>query len=295
MVVNSKTPKVSIIIPTFNRGNRLRICLQSIKNQSFKDFEVIVCDDGSTDNTSDIINEFNEFLNINYIWDVNFGGPARPRNNGLKEAKGEIIAFLDSDDWWYPNKLEISIKHLIDCDMVHHNLDIYTSISNRIGVAKGRSLVGDHFKDLLINGNAIVNSSVLIRKSIIDKVGEFTEDKNLIAVEDFDYWIRVVRETNRIKYLNQNLGRYNVEDNISYSPNQIERQQRILEKYFPDLNDLDKKQALSKHFFNTARLYHTLGFYSDAKVYYKKVIISSNAKNSLKSCLGLFMCFFRIK
>lgn len=293
--MNSKTPKVSVIIPTYNRGDHLRICLKSIQEQSYRNFEVIICDDGSTDNTRNVIKEFNEHLNINYIQDVNFGGPARPRNNGIKVATGEIIAFLDSDDWWYPNKLEVSLKNLIGYDLVHHNLDIYTNTSNRIGVAKGRALAGNQFKDLLINGNGIVNSSVLIRKDIIDIVGEFTEDKNLIAVEDFDYWIRVVKATNRIKYINQSFGGYWVGDNISYSPKQIERQQRILDKHFSDLNDNDKKQALLMHFFNAARLYHTLGLYSDAKIYYKKVLKSFNLKNSLKSCLGLFMCYFRIK
>lgn len=293
--MNSIIPKVSIIIPTYNRGDQLRICLKSLQEQSFKNFEVLVCDDGSTDNTFTVVEEFKDILNINYIKDTNFGGPAKPRNNGLKQAKGEIVAFLDSDDWWYPNKLEVSVPYLSDYDLVYHDLDIYKSIEKPNGVAKGRVLSGNIAKDLLLNGNGIINSSVIIRKSIADLVGEITEDKNLIAVEDFDYWIRAAKVTDRFKYISQSLGAYWEGENISYSTKQIDRAKSLLDKYMPELSADEQSSAISLHHFSSARMYHTLGFFSEAKKSYLKALHTSNLSRIFKAVSGYLMCCFRIK
>ena len=92
-------PKVSIIIPTYNRANLLPRAINSVLNQTFKDFELIIVDDGSTDNTRKVVKEFEEKdSRIKYIWQENFGGPAKPTNTGLKISKGKYIAFLDSDN-----------------------------------------------------------------------------------------------------------------------------------------------------------------------------------------------------
>lgn len=293
--MNSIAPKVSVIIPTYNRGNQLRICLKSLQEQSFKNFEVIVCDDGSTDNTAAVIEEFKDLLDLKYIQDVNFGGPARPRNNGLKEAKGEIIAFLDSDDWWYPNKLEVSLQYLPEYDLVHHDLDIYTNIVKSEGVAKGRVLTGNMAKDLVLNGNGIVNSSVLVKRSIVDIVGELTEDKRLIAVEDFDYWIRTAKVTDKIKYIDQSFGGYWVGENISYSVKQIDRSKCLLDKYLGDLSENEQKSAISLHDFTSARMYHYLAMYPEAAESYIKALRTNNLSRKVKSVLGYLMCRFKIK
>lgn len=288
-------PKVSVIIPTYNRGNQLRICLKSLQKQSFKNFETIVCDDGSTDNTFEIIKEFKDLPGLKYIRENNFGGPARPRNNGLKEAKGENIAFLDSDDWWYPNKLEVSLNYLSDYDLIYHDLDIYTNEKVSNGVAKGRILKGDIVKDLILNGNGIINSSVVIRKSIVDLVGEITEDKKLIAVEDYDYWIRVARTTNRFKYINKSLGGYRVGENISYSTKQIDKSKALLKKYIHELTPEEQRTAISFQQFNASRLYHSLALYPQAKASYLKSMHTNNLQRKVKSLLGYVMCVLKIK
>lgn len=293
--MNNDAPKVSVIIPTYNRGNQLRICLKSLQQQTFKNFEVIVCDDGSVDNTPDVINEFKDLLDLKYIQDANFGGPARPRNNGIKIAKGEIIAFLDSDDWWYPNKLEASLEYLPEYDLVHHDLDIYMNTEKSEGVAKGRDLKGNFAKDLIVNGNGVVNSSVLIKRSIVDIVGEITEDKRLIAVEDFDYWIRVAKVTNKFKYINKSLGAYWVGENISYSVKQIDRAKCLLDKYLGDLTKDEKKIALSLHDFTSARMYHYLEMYPEASASYLKALKTNNPVRIVKSAIGYLMSQFKIK
>jgi len=103
--------KVSVIIPTYNREQLLKRAIQSVLNQTFRDFEIIVVDDGSTDNTKEIIDSFTSDK-IKYIYESNSGGAARPKNTGIKNAQGKYIAVLDSDDEWLPQKLEKQIELL---------------------------------------------------------------------------------------------------------------------------------------------------------------------------------------
>ncbi len=292
--MNSIRPKVSVIIPTYNRADQLRICLKSLQEQSLKNFEVIVCDDGSTDNTNEIVDEFKDLLDLIYIQDINFGGPARPRNNGLKQAKGEIIAFLDSDDWWYPYKLENSLKYFDDYDVVYHNLNKYERINKSHGVLRGRSLKGDFAKDLIINGNAIPNSSVLVRKEIIDIVGEITEDKNLIAVEDSDYWIRIAQVTKRFKFINDSFGAYWQGDNISVSEKQILRESALFNKHKYLLDSDETVYAMRLLALRKARIFHKLNKFDDAKNEYLISFELSSFLVKLKSFVGLILCLFKI-
>jgi glycosyltransferase involved in cell wall biosynthesis len=295
MPMNNVRPKVSIIIPTYNRGENLRICLNSLVEQTYKNFEVIICDDGSTDDTKNVIQDFVSKLDVVYDYDINWGGPARPRNRGIRISKGDFIAFLDSDDWWYPNKLEVCLPYLSDYDLVYHDLDIYNSTGKSNGVAKGRVLIGNISRDLVVNGNGINNSSVLIKKSIVNLTGEITEDTNLVAVEDFDYWIRIAKVTDRFKYINQSLGAYWEGENISYSTKQIERAKSLLDKYISELSVEDQKLAILAHHFNSARIFHNLGFYAEAKKSYLEALDMYSLVGTFKGIVGYIMCCFKIK
>ena len=115
-------PLISVIIPTYNRNESLKRCIQSVIFQTYQNFEILVMDDGSTDGTKEIVTDFND-PRIIYEWDDNWGGPAKPRNRGIKKSSGEFIAFLDSDDWWLPKKLEESVVVLEKgSDLVYHQL-----------------------------------------------------------------------------------------------------------------------------------------------------------------------------
>ncbi len=204
----------SVIIPTYNRAERLRLTLESLFKQTYKNFEVLVCDDGSTDNTAEVVESFKNKLEIIYIWEENWGGPARPRNNGIKAAKGEWICFLDSDDWWYPEKLETCLPFLENNDLIYHDLVVSKGSMISTDIIKGRDLVaGNVFLDLLVKRNGIANSSVVVRKELIEQVGYLSEDKMLIAVEDFDLWLRISQITNRFYHVSACLGVYTVGSN----------------------------------------------------------------------------------
>src|ERR1044072_1794023 len=110
---NSDSPKplVSVIIPTYNSARFLAESIQSVLGQSFRDFELIVIDDGSTDNTEAVVAAFPEALR--YVKKAN-GGPAAARNFGIREARGDFIAFLDADDFWMSDKLALQVAHFND-------------------------------------------------------------------------------------------------------------------------------------------------------------------------------------
>lgn len=198
----------SIIIPTFNRSIDLKRALTSLKYQLYKYFEVLVCDDGSTDNTPEVVAAFSNDLNIEYIKIVNSGRPAIPRNLGITQAKGKYIAFLDSDDWWHENKLQLAFECLENgADLVYSDFYKAKSLTEK-EMVRVRDLKTNITTDLLKNGNAICNSTVVVRKYILDKVGFFNEGHEYIAWEDFDLWLRISKITNRFVHINQPLVYY---------------------------------------------------------------------------------------
>jgi len=198
----------SVIIPTYNRSFDLKRALTSLIYQSYKSFEVLICDDGSTDNTHEVVTSFSEDLCIKYIKIANSGRPAIPRNLGITQAKGKYIAFLDSDDWWHENKLLLAFECLENgADLVYSDFYKVISLTEK-EIVRVRDLKTNITTDLLKNGNAICNSTVVVRKSILDKVGFFNEGHEYIAWEDFDLWLRISKITNRFVHINQPLVYY---------------------------------------------------------------------------------------
>ena len=120
-------PKFSVVIPTYNRARDIPRCLDSLVLQELQDFEVLICDDGSTDDTASVVENYSHLLDITYSYGENSGGPARPRNRGISLANAPYIAFLDSDDWWAPAKLRLSLEALnAGADVVSHDLYLVT-------------------------------------------------------------------------------------------------------------------------------------------------------------------------
>jgi glycosyltransferase involved in cell wall biosynthesis len=293
-MVNNSEPFFSIVIPTFNHAHLLGRCIDSLLKQTYKNWEAIIVNNFSEDNTIEVVKTYND-SRILLINNANGGVIAVSRNKGLSEAKGDWVCFLDSDDWWYPNKLETTLKYLANYDLIYHDLDIYTEPHKIHGVAKSRALKGEIAKDLIINGNGVVNSSVVIKKTIVDQIGEISTDKRLIAVEDNDYWIRAAKVTNRFKYINESLGGYWVGENLSYSAKQIDREKALFEKYLPELSAEERKAAVSLQLFNAGRLYHILGLFPEAKESYLKALCTNNLNRMFKSLSGYVMCVFRVK
>jgi glycosyltransferase involved in cell wall biosynthesis len=282
-------PIFSVIIPTYNRSMRLRKALNSLVSQTFKNFEVIICDDGSIDNTKEVVDEFKSLLVIKYLWNQNWGGPARPRNIGIANSSGQWICFLDSDDWWYPQKLEICLKYIENYDLLYHVVDIFSAKTNNFTRKKfGRYLGPNPFKELIIYGNGIANSSVVVKKSICLEIGEISEEVSLVSVEDYDYWLRVCQKTSKLKFINDPMSAYFWDDssNISQiSINRIDKEITIFNKYLNYLTSKDQKKAKLIFNYKIGRYYGVLGDFCNARKYLNSSMKSSDSLIKLKSII----------
>jgi len=170
--------------------------------------EVIIIDNHSVDNTRDIVSNFQFLKRISFFLIENFGAIGKSRNLGITQAKGKYIAFLDSDDWWHENKLQLAFECLENgADLVYSDFYKVKSLTEK-EIVSVRDLKTNITTDLLKNGNPICNSSVVVRKSILDEVGFFNEGQEYIAWEDFDLWLRMSNITNRFVHINQPLVYY---------------------------------------------------------------------------------------
>ena len=182
------TPKISVIIPTYNRANYLVEAINSVLYQTFRDFELIVVNDGSSDNTEEILNKY--VGKIKYFYQGN-NGVSAARNKGINNSEGEFICFLDSDDLWEKKKLEKQI------DYFNKNVDAKICYTDEIWIRKGirvnqmkkhRKYSGDIFK-MSLPLCIISASSIMIKKEVFSKVGFF--DEALQVCEDYDLWLRI--------------------------------------------------------------------------------------------------------
>lgn len=185
---------VSIVIPCFNSQATIRKVLESVVNQTYKDYEIIIVDDGSSDNTKSVIEIFFKDKNIKhkYIYQQN-SGPSSARNKGVKNSIGEYVAFLDSDDEWHPQKLELTVKILEDerVDILGHG---YTFINNFDKEYLSINIDKITFYRLLLK-NFAVTPSIIIRRS---KFQFF--DETMRYTEDHELWLRM-SVSNTVYYL----------------------------------------------------------------------------------------------
>jgi glycosyltransferase involved in cell wall biosynthesis len=180
-------PTVSVIIPTFNRAGMLKQAVESVLAQDFKDFELIVVDDGSTDNTSATLRSYP----IVSVVQQPHTGVSAARNTGIKTATGSLIAFLDSDDLWLPKKLSIQSAFFQNHPdaLICQTEEIWMRNGKRVNPKKRHKkrsgIIFEHAVALCL----VSPSAVMMRKDLFDMVGLF--DENLPACEDYDLWLRI--------------------------------------------------------------------------------------------------------
>jgi glycosyltransferase involved in cell wall biosynthesis len=188
-------PLVSIIIPTFNRAHTIERALCSVTEQSLQDFEIIVVDDASTDETDAVIKRFND-PRIKYLRheENRFAGAAR--NTGMAAATGKYIAFLDSDDAWLPEKLERQVGLLegadndCGCSYTGAIINIESGLVNQTTYRP--SWHGDALKDYLLEKFPIWTPTFLFKSELLQQVGPF--DTSLVRGEDVDFYLRMLQQ-----------------------------------------------------------------------------------------------------
>jgi glycosyltransferase involved in cell wall biosynthesis len=181
-------PKVSIIIPTYNRAHTISSALDSLINQPVDDLEILVVDDGSTDNTRDVLSDYPQ---VHYVFQQN-AGVSRARNTGLKLCSGETIAFLDSDDIVFPNKFSHQLS-LLDqdptLDIVYSGWQILAEDGRTVQTEYHPLPNEDPLTKMVEDGYFFPIHSALMRRHCYERVGGF--DESLPAFEDPDFWIRM--------------------------------------------------------------------------------------------------------
>lgn len=198
--ISNKKEIVSVIIAVYNGELTLAGTINSLLSQTYKNLEIILVDDGSTDNSAAVIKGFND-ERIKYFFQKNTGSPVAPRNKGIKESSGKFIAFCDQDDVWYPEKLEKQLETYQKCEN-KKSIGIIITSANLID-EKGKIInqnptpfegflsQKEAFKKLL-GGDFITACSVLVPKKIINEIGFL--DEALKGVDDYDLWLRITQK-----------------------------------------------------------------------------------------------------
>lgn len=210
-------PLVSVIIPTYNRAQLLRETIGSVLSQTLQDFEIIVVDNMSLDETESYVTHLDD-PRIRYFRNPNNGVIAVNRNLGIKHAKGKYVAFCDDDDLWMPEKLQRQIE------IMENDTEVGLCYSNGYTFRGGeiihermarKRVFSEHFRHLLWE-NCIPSSSVIVTKQILEKTGLMDEQPDLVAVEDYEMWLRIAY-VSKLAYVDEVLIKYRLHNNVSGS------------------------------------------------------------------------------
>ena len=198
-MVEGMSPLVSVLMPAFNAGRYLAESVESVRGQTFEDWELVVVDDGSSDDTGEIARRCAAAdARVRYVRRPN-GGQAAARNTGLGEARAPLVAFLDADDLWLPGKLaaQLAVMEETGADLVYTDGYIFSEDGaappgERFHILPGEARGVEMFRTLFTL-NRIGTLSVLVKREALDAVGLFDEDRAYQNSEDYDLWLRLAR------------------------------------------------------------------------------------------------------
>tara|TARA_Y100001970_G_C14187151_1_gene833237 strand:+ start:81 stop:947 length:867 start_codon:yes stop_codon:yes gene_type:complete len=288
-------------MPSYNHSKFIGKALKSVLDQSYQNWEAIIIDNQSTDETDKILGMFND-TRFKYFKINNNGIIAKSRNLGIKLAKGEWIAFLDSDDWWTSDKLEVCLKNNNndDVDFIYHDLVVEydkPKFNLHKKSLKGRKLNKPILKDLLVGGisagNAIGNSSAIVRKKILNQIGGISENKDLVASEDYNTWLRIAQITDKFKYINQKLGYYLIHNLSSQKRDLSIPHRHAIIEFMGLLNDQQKLNFEVKLKYMSGN-YNTLeNNFNKAKKDFMFVFKNGDINFKVRSLLKLFLIMFK--
>lgn len=230
---------ITVVIPTYNRCVELARALDSLVAQTDADFDVIVCDDGSTEDIKAVTQAYTDRLRLQLLRIDNSGGPARPRNVAVAAAHTNWVSFLDSDDWWKPQRMarvRASLENGVD--VVYHQLTVHRADASPSKKPLHGSLLGEPLRsaDPLIHmirfGNPLPTSAITVRRELMIAIGGFDESQALASVEDFDAWLRLASQGASILLIPEPLGWYWVgsEQISTFGPRQYERQGNLFRR-----------------------------------------------------------------
>lgn len=235
---------ISVIIPAYQAAPTIRTAFESIRDQTFRDYEVLITDDGSNDNTLEICKKYaNEHPEMRILSaSIRHAGVAAARNDAIARAKGEFVSFLDSDDRWKPEKLE-RVAALISsdpqADLIYHDVMMVTPSGQSWKEISGPP-PPDPYRHLLLENNILATTSVTVRRSRLSTTGGFDCNPDFEICEDYELWVRLARSRARFAYIPEILAEINRVDGslssntIRHMTNSLNVRRYCLQRAFDD-------------------------------------------------------------
>jgi glycosyltransferase involved in cell wall biosynthesis len=276
-------PRFSVVIPTYNQAQYLAKAIQSVLVQTYQDFEIIIVNNYSTDETVSVVNSFND-RRIKLLHYHNQGVIGAARNQGIEASRGEYVAFLDSDDVWYLEKLE-KVKAVLqrcpEVDVIGHGIYQKRQDGQVIKPSYAGGYTGPLYEHLLFVGNACYLSATVVKRSVLQDVGMFSESARFVGVEDYDLWLKLAHSGYKFYFMPDLLGENLVRlDSVS---SRVDDQYRnaiaAIEHHYR--HDLTRKTVSSKLrlikriaplYYSPGRYHHINKRYREALSYYLKAI-----------------------
>ena len=293
-------PKVSVIIPTYNRSYFIKDAVESVLNQTYQDFELIVIDDGSTDKTKEVLASYEDKLR--YIYQDNQGRSAA-RNHGIKLARGEYIAFLDSDDIWFPDKLARQVPILESAPpdiilvhgykyMVDNNLQPISGWEAKLRCLYAQAEKGEETYENYLRAACIFTSTILLRRIAVIEIGGY--DASLQGQEDLDLYLRLLLKGYNFAFISDPpLIKYRLHgDNIDKKRCNYSYLQ-VYEKHLNECLKLETEQKISKAknllYQALAKTHYRLGNYPQSRNYWQHAC-TKNWETAL--CISFWRQYF---
>lgn len=274
--ITNKEPLISVIIPTYNMEKYITDAIDSALAQTYKNVEIIVVDDGSTDFTINILKKYNS--KIKYFYQKN-KGPSAARNVGIKYAKGEYIAFLDSDDVWLPRKLELQVKYFSENafrGLIYTGYYTIDETGETVEIHKIEDFSKNKvLKDLFFKNVISTASTIMVNRECFEESGGF--DENLAVAEDWDMWLRIIKRYD-FDYISEPLVKVKFRKGSQsyYGDKNLNNEIRFLDKLFSDpwlrKKILLKRKAYSYRYFSAAWAFCLAGNTKKARFYILKSI-----------------------
>lgn len=283
-------PFFSVVITTYNRALFLDEALATLLAQSYKNFEVVIIDNFSKDNTSEIVNKFSS-LDIKFFKYKNEGVISLSRNFALSKCAGEWIAFLDSDDLWMPDKLQKSHDAIDERQtVIYHGMAI---LKNNVvsGKLRTRQLSKPFLEDLLLKGNTIAFSSSVVRKCALEMIRGFNCSKSMINTADFNAWLKLAEINMNFTYLPDTLGIYRIHENNLSNDSYLSQANAAVDEFVQFLKLKDQSKIKNLLIYTQALTYSAQEKYSLATNHYKSIRLKYSFVLWLKSRARLIHLF----
>ena len=282
-------PRFSVVIPTYNQADYLALALRSVLTQTIRDLEIIVVNNGSTDHTAEVLAKYGqEDERVGSLISPKYSLIGASRNRGIKASRGQYIAFLDSDDIWYPRKLERveeALRNHSDIHIVCHDEESVRDgkVIQRLRYGPSHGRYSSLYEYLLLEKNCLSTSATVVEKQLLEDVGCFSEHPDFATGEDYELWVRLA-QVSQVYFLHEVLGQYRLHASSTMATTNLHWQHalNVFRKHLPALQASQDprvarrvRRRYASAWLGAARSYASAGELKRGLLYFFKALRSS--------------------